>query len=99
MEEAEELAREWCRDVSDLRQRFGRSGLYLFGDKPSILDAYATTLIARLMDLDRDDLISDSSIRDYAIAVMNTDEWRRTTFGRKTIWDESLGPVHQLWPV
>lgn len=73
--------------------------MYLFGDKPSILDAYATTLVARLIDMGRDDLISEPLLREYAVAVMDTDEWRKATFGRKTIWEEKLGPVNQLWPV
>lgn len=72
---------------------------YLFGDKPTILDAHATALLARLLDLGRDDLICDPDIRDYALGIMNTEEWQRITHGRRTLWEDSYGDVSEMDPL
>lgn len=97
--DAEVRARAWCEEVGVLKEQHGRQGVYIFGDKPSILDAYATSLVAHLMDLGRDDLIANDTVRHYAMGVMSTLEWCRTTAGRRTIWEEADGPVSRLSPI
>lgn len=99
VEDVESRASSFCREIAALREESKDSGIYLFGDKPTILDAYATTLVARLMDLGRDDLISSSVTREYAFGIINTEEWLRTTLGRPTVWKASLGHVHELSPL
>lgn len=99
VEDVESRARGFCREIAALRQESKSTGIYLFGDKPTILDALSTTLIARLMDLGRDDLIFSSMTREYAFGVINTEEWLRTTLGRPTLWNVSLGHVHEMTPL
>ncbi|KAL6857970.1 hypothetical protein ACO1O0_005416 [Amphichorda felina] len=70
-------------------------GQYIFGRDPTVLDAVATALLARLMDMHRNDLLDDT-LRSYALGVLGTDEWRKTTQGRPTIYDDSLGKVADM---
>lgn len=63
--------------------------MYLYGHAPTVLDAVATTLLARLMDMQRDDLLDDATVRDYATGVMGAEEWQRVMQGRRTVYDAS----------
>jgi hypothetical protein len=83
--------------ASPIRHRVGRNtrerrarASSIFGRNPTILDAVATTLVARLMDVQRNELVDDT-MRSYTLGVLTTDEWRRTTQGRRTVYDASMG--------
>lgn len=99
VEDVEGQARGFCQDIASLKELSRGPGIYLFGDKPTILDAHATAFIARMMELGRDDIISSATAREYALSVMSTDEWLKTTSGRRTLWDVSMGPVRDLSPL
>lgn len=51
--------------------------------------------MARLIDMTRDDLLSDA-VREYTSGVRETEEWKRVTLGRPTVWEESIGSVAEL---
>lgn len=102
----EEQSRDFIRDIADLLQERnsssdeanGNGKPWIFGDTPTILDAHAATLIARIIDLERFDLVSEPA-RVYASAVMETNEWKQVAHGRPTIWNDELGPVEDLDPL
>jgi glutathione S-transferase len=99
IEEVEEQARTFVNDVSVVLRMHQNGGPYIFGEKPTILDAHVTALAVRFIDLKRDDLLPDPALRDYALGVMATNEWHRATHGRPTVWNTSLGPVGALDPL
>lgn len=87
------------RDVTDILKTHNEQGTtWIFGDQPTILDAHTTVLAARMMDLGRFDLVSDSA-RIYATTVMETEQWKKATHGRPTLWNVSLGPAADLEPL
>lgn len=94
----EEQARGLIAELEDLLVARGDRKPWLFGDRPTILDAHAATLAIRLVDMKRDDLLSDL-IRQYAREVRATREWQLVTGGRPTIWDSSIGPVRDTNPL
>lgn len=97
--EVETKARAFVEDLEQvLSERSSETGPWVFGDRPTVLDAHATALLARLVDIERKDLISDAA-QDYARGVMATTEWNKVTQGRRTIWDVSLGHVAELNPL
>lgn len=85
-------------DLEEVLSQRGDARPWIFGDRPTILDAHATALTARLMDVDRDDLLSEA-VREYARGVMATPEWNMVTHGRRTVWDVSIGHVADLNPL
>lgn len=74
------------------------TGPWIFGDRPTIIDAHATALLARLIDVKRLDLLSEEA-SDYARGVMATPEWKEVTHGRPTVWHEHMGQVADLNPL
>lgn len=94
--EAEEQAHDFMQDLvevlNDPAHRGKKKQPWIFGGRPTILDAHVTVLAARLMDVDRTDLLPDE-VQAYARGVMATPEWKKATAGRRTVWDESLGEV------
>lgn len=99
VQQVETRARTFIDGLANLIQRHRQGGTshgqYIFGGNPTVLDAVATTLLARLMDMQRDDLVDDT-VRNYALGVLGTDEWLKTTQGRQTVYDESLGKVADM---
>lgn len=71
---------------------------WIFGDYPTILDAHAGALVARLMDMERYDLIP-GPVKAYGRGIMESPEWNKTTHGRPTVWNVSLGHVSDLTPL
>lgn len=87
---AEIEARDFMADLSKLlRARGDESKTWIFGDKPTILDAHAAVLASRLLDRQRFDLIPDT-VRRYAEGVQITDEWKHATHVWPTPWEEFL---------
>lgn len=86
-------------DLTEVLAQHAQEGTtWIFGHKPTILDAHTAVLAARMMDLGRFDLVPDTA-RVYATAVMETPEWEKATHGRPTIWNASLGSVADLDPL
>ncbi|QPG94593.1 hypothetical protein C2857_006487 [Epichloe festucae Fl1] len=75
-----------------LEEHRGNSEAWIFGNQPTILDAHAAVLVARMMDLERLDLIPDR-VRVYANSVKETAEWEQLTQGQPTFSNASLGPA------
>ena len=98
MTRVEEQAREFNRDLTEVLNEHRKEGPWIFGEKPTILDAHATPLAARLMDCERNEILTDE-VRDYAQGVMSTPEWGKVTNGRRTVWDVSYGHVADLDPL
>lgn len=82
-----------------LRQEGRGDAIFIFGDKPTVLDAVATTFLSRLHDMNQTDLVDDDKAWDYHRQMLKTEAWRRTTHGRTTIWQPSDGPAEQWQPL
>ncbi|KAH6888096.1 hypothetical protein B0T10DRAFT_67844 [Thelonectria olida] len=96
--EAEERALDFMQELVEvLNQHHHSQGNkpWIFGARPTILDAHVTALAARLMDVDRADLLPDE-VQEYARGVIASPEWRKVTNGRPTVWNESLGKVAEF---
>lgn len=52
-------------------------------DKPSALDAHLVVFIARMMDINRGDLVPEA-LKGYAAKAMNGTEWKEVMQGRTT---------------
>ncbi|KAK5998772.1 hypothetical protein PT974_01154 [Cladobotryum mycophilum] len=99
IELVEEQARDLMQDLEDILIEYNDDGkTWIFGDYPTILDAHATALAARLMDMERDDIVT-VPVWEYAKGVMATEEWNKVTYGRRTVWDISVGHVAKLNPL
>lgn len=97
--EVESKARDFIADLEQvLGQRSAGEGPWIFGNRPTIIDAHATPLLARLLDVKRDDLVPDAG-REYVRGVLATPEWDQVTHGRRTLWDVSLGHVADFNPL
>ncbi|KJZ75799.1 hypothetical protein HIM_04956 [Hirsutella minnesotensis 3608] len=94
----QEQAREFLRELDVLLGENGEEKKWLFGPKPTILDAYAWTLVARLMEWNRFDVIPER-VRRFTEKVLKTEEWNKVTHGRPTRWTESVGDVAKLNPI
>ncbi|TQV93064.1 hypothetical protein V2A60_003624 [Cordyceps javanica] len=70
---------------------------WIFGQQPTILDAYASALMIRLLDNKRQELLP-AGVQEYAKAVQASDEWNQITHGRPTVYDASMGPAADLDP-
>lgn len=82
-----------------LRQEGRGDAIFIFGDRPTVLDAVATSFLSRLHDMKQTDLVDDDKAWDYHRQMMKTEAWRRTTHGRTTIWQPSDGPAEQWQPL
>ncbi|KAL7938037.1 hypothetical protein V8C35DRAFT_290677 [Trichoderma chlorosporum] len=96
--EVEAKARGFMQELDAILRERSQDQLWIFGDKPTILDAHAAALIARLMDVNRQDLLTDS-VQEYARGIFASDEWDEVTHGRTTLWNVSLGHVADLNPL
>lgn len=83
--EAEEGALEFMHDLVEVFKEHNQGKMWIFGDQPTILDAHVAALAARLMDVDRSDLLPEE-VQAYARSVIATPEWNRVTSGRPTVW-------------
>ncbi|KAH7019970.1 hypothetical protein EDB80DRAFT_212466 [Ilyonectria destructans] len=93
--EAEAGALEFMHDLVEVFKEHNQGKTWIFGDQPTILDAHVAALAARLMDVDRGDLLPEE-VQAYARSVIATPEWNRVTSGRPTVWDDSLGKVEDF---
>lgn len=81
-----------------LQQRQGDDQTWLFGDKPTILDGFALPFVARLIDVERADLVPEITA-NYARKALKTPEWEQVTHGRSTILSKDIGKVKDLSPL
>ncbi|EQL01995.1 hypothetical protein G6O67_008350 [Ophiocordyceps sinensis] len=96
---AEKQARDFMRSLSEvLGERSRESTTWIFGEKPTILDAHAAALAARLIDAKRLDVLSEA-VRLYTSRVLETEEWKAVTHGRPTLWNSSMGDAADLNPL
>lgn len=72
-------------------------GIWLFGagTGPTILDAHAVALIARVDDAGQDELVPGDLLA-YARKIRSLPAWEAVTHGRKTIWNKGYGHAHLL---
>lgn len=96
--EVEAKARGFVEELDAALKEHNEGQLWIFGDKPTILDAHATALIARLTDVRRQDLLT-ARVQEYAKGVFASEEWKEATHGRTTLWNVSLGHVADLNPL
>jgi len=94
----EQQARDFTNSLAKVLAQRKRDGPWVFGSRPTILDAHATPMIARMADVKRDDLLPEV-VREYGSAVRATDEWCEVTHGRPTTWDVSMGHAADLDPL
>ena len=97
----EVLARAVLLDITEEYRRYGAgSAAWIYGDAtgPTMLDAHVVTLLARLFDNNRHDLVPPELER-YGKAVMEGPLWKSVTHGRPTNWNPSLGHVRNLNPL
>lgn len=71
--------------------------IWLFGPAtgPTILDAHAVALIARVDDAGQDELVPGDLLA-YARKARSLPAWEAVTHSRKTIWNRSYGHVYLL---
>ena len=71
--------------------------MWLFGAStgPTILDAHAVSLIARVDDAGQPELVPNDLLA-YAQKIRSLPAWEAVNHGRKTIWNKSYGHVHLL---
>lgn len=71
--------------------------IWLFGAAtgPTILDAHAVALMARVDDAGQEELVPGDLLA-YARRVRSLPAWEAVTHGRKTIWNRSYGHVYLL---
>ncbi|GJN81228.1 hypothetical protein PLIIFM63780_004760 [Purpureocillium lilacinum] len=96
---AENQAHDLMSDLATLLEvHKGEGKTWIFGDRPTILDAHAVAFAARLLDQQRFDLVLDA-VKGYVEVVRDTDEWRKVTHGRSTLWNVSMGHAADLDPL
>lgn len=91
------------QDLIALRKKHNppadHDGLWLFGPSagPTVLDAHAAALIARLADARHKDLVPEELLA-IAQKVTTLPAWKDVTKGRSTIWNVGYGHVASLGP-
>lgn len=86
--------------VARLLRREGRSdGEFIFGSTPTLLDAVATAFLSRLADADQKGLAEDALVWNYHEKMTETEAWKETLHGRKTIWKLEDGPAEKWQPL
>lgn len=84
---AEDQARRFFDGIRDFRKSTGAqisSQSYILGDKPTALDAHAIVFIARLVDVDRQDLVPQEWL-EYHEHHTHDAPWKGVSEGRPTI--------------
>lgn len=73
------------------------SDIWLFGAAtgPTILDAHAVALIARVDDAGQPELVP-GDLLTYARRIRSLPSWEAVNHGRKTKWNKDYGHVHLL---
>ena len=95
----EKAAQDFMHGLDEvLSQRPEGSGPWIFGNDPTILDAHAVPMISRLLDVKRQDLLTERIIA-YGKEAQTTKEWEQTTHGRETNWKLEYGHVRLLNPL
>ncbi|KAM3518663.1 hypothetical protein NHJ13051_008017 [Beauveria bassiana] len=99
IEQVETHVSKLMAELADIIEKHKAEGSrWIFGPRPTILDAYASALMIRLLDNERLELLPPA-VQEYARAVQSSDEWRQVTHGRPTVYDASaMGPADELDP-
>lgn len=87
VEQTEVLCQAFTSALDEILTASGRSEdqRWLFGG-PTIIDAHAVPLISRLLERGRTELVP-SAVEAYAKGAMESEEWKKTTHGRGTVFD------------
>jgi hypothetical protein len=94
----EEHVRDFMTDLDQVlkENKTDDGSIWAFG-KPSLLDAYVGSLIVRLMDNERNELLPEA-VQTYGAAIRESEEWKQVMHGRRTVWDPSMGAIQDLDP-
>lgn len=98
MADVERKAADFAADLSQVLEQHNAGGTWIFGERPTIIDALAAAFMARLIDTNQEDLVPEKA-RAWGRKVMATPEWNKVTHGRRTVWDVPLGPVADMDPL
>ena len=83
VEKNERYAKGLAKKFEDLL-RNSKTGWLLGFDNPSALDAHFIVFIARMLDIRRDDLITEK-LKEYASKAMESAPWKEVMQGRTTL--------------
>ncbi|KAH8880249.1 hypothetical protein GQ53DRAFT_755230 [Thozetella sp. PMI_491] len=95
--QAKQQAKDLFADTLEQYKKHGQGSLWIFGDQvgPTLLDAHIVPLIARLMDVHREELVPDELLA-YAKKVIDSPAYQQVTHGRATLWNISYGRPDKL---
>ena len=95
IEIVEAKAEAFVMDLGEVLTQRQSEGPWIFGDRPTIIDAHAAAMIIRLIDVKRTDFVPEN-VLEYARQVKATSQWQEVTLGRATNWDVSMGHAADL---
>jgi glutathione S-transferase len=98
IKDVEDKANSFIQELDNVLSEQSQGQRWIFGKQPTILDAHATALILRLMDVNRQDMLTER-VQEYARGIFASEEWNEVTHGRTTLWNVSLGHVADLNPL
>ncbi|RFU75034.1 thioredoxin [Trichoderma arundinaceum] len=98
IQDVEDKARSYIEALDRALSEHSQGKLWVFGERPTIVDAHATAMILRLIDVNRQDVLTER-VQEYARGVSASEEWDEVTHGRTTLWNVSLGHVADLNPL
>ena len=81
--ETERNAKKARELMASLETLMTEPGGWLFGEKPTALDAHLVVFIARMTDVGRESLIPEK-VRQYASWAMDRPEWIKIRDGRQS---------------
>ncbi|KAL4781270.1 hypothetical protein BJX76DRAFT_21288 [Aspergillus varians] len=84
-------------EIVALRKKHSPGGTWIFGDKvgPTVLDAHVVPFVARLIDINLDELVPPE-LREYAEIIRALPEGQEAMGQRPTVWDASLGAIDDI---
>ncbi|GFP53192.1 hypothetical protein TASIC1_0002037600 [Trichoderma asperellum] len=98
IKDVENKARIFIQELDKTLDEESQGHRWIFGKRPTILDAHATVMIARLMEVKRQDLLTER-VQEYTRGVLASEEWNEVTHGRATRWNASMGDVADMNPL
>ncbi|PTB45317.1 hypothetical protein M441DRAFT_64980 [Trichoderma asperellum CBS 433.97] len=98
IKDVEDKARIFIQELDKTLDEESQGQRWIFGKRPTILDAHATVMIARLMEVKRQDLLTER-VQEYTRRVLASEEWNEVTHGRATRWNASMGDVADMNPL
>jgi glutathione S-transferase len=98
IKDVEDKARSFVQELDKTLSEENQGQRWIFGKRPTIADAHATAMIARLMEVKRQDLLTER-VQEYTRGVLASEEWNEVTHGRATRWNASMGDVTLINPL